>query len=196
MVSKKRVKRFDFSNKLAYTLIAFAFIIGLGIGVYAYGGTAPSTMGHSTGEIAPPSSCSSNQVLTWTGSAWSCTTVSSTDSRFTIGSSGLCYNAPVTCSATTTTSCSYTLSDLVKSYGSSCTSATQTELDNFCVMRCQSEGMGTHCIGDTSTSCSGGTSSYFTAATGTCLGTTVSCDCYSPTDYSVEHYTPAGTRCI
>ncbi len=55
---KKMVKRnkhkFNFlniSNKLAYTLIVVLTIILVALGVYAYGGSAPATMGHSAGEL-------------------------------------------------------------------------------------------------------------------------------------------------
>lgn len=39
------------SNRVIYTLIAFALLVGLGVGVFAYGGSSPSTMGHSAGEL-------------------------------------------------------------------------------------------------------------------------------------------------
>ena len=81
---KKRLsKKFSFSNRLSYTIIAIIALALISVGVYAYGGTTPSVMGHSIGEVAPPSSCSSGQVLSWTGSAWSCTTVSSSSSPIT-----------------------------------------------------------------------------------------------------------------
>jgi hypothetical protein len=76
MVSRKRLKRFNISNKLAYTLIVIALIVGLGIGVLALSpGVAPNP-GHTIDVVAPPSDCSAGQVLTWSGSSWSCTTPS------------------------------------------------------------------------------------------------------------------------
>jgi hypothetical protein len=39
------------SNKLAYTLMVILSIALLGIGVYAYGTSNPSNMGHTLGEI-------------------------------------------------------------------------------------------------------------------------------------------------
>lgn len=52
----KRGKNFtlkiNFSNRVLYTLIAFAILIVAGIGVYAYGGASPTTVGHSGGELA------------------------------------------------------------------------------------------------------------------------------------------------
>ncbi len=44
-------ERVILSNRTIYTLIAFGIIILFGIGVYAYGGTQPSVVGHSVGEI-------------------------------------------------------------------------------------------------------------------------------------------------
>ena len=73
---KRRLKRFNISNKLAYTLIIVALIVGLGIGVYALSpGVAPNP-GHTIDVVAPPSGCSAGQVLTWSGNSWSCTTTS------------------------------------------------------------------------------------------------------------------------
>lgn len=65
------------SNKLHYSLITIAAILLIGVGVYAYGGTTPSTMGHSIGEIAPPSGCSAGQVLRMVpaGVGWDCVNV-------------------------------------------------------------------------------------------------------------------------
>jgi hypothetical protein len=60
-------------------LIAILAIGGL-IFAYAYNnppvGGNPAVMGHSIDEIGTPASCAAGQVLTWSGSAWSCTTVS------------------------------------------------------------------------------------------------------------------------
>ncbi len=102
MKKKKGLKRFNLfniSNKFGYTLIVILTIVLLGIGVYAYGGTSPSTVGHTTGEIMPsctglirgtsgsanswscipsPPTCSSGQALTYDGSAWACITPTST----------------------------------------------------------------------------------------------------------------------
>lgn len=80
MQKKEREMFKSISNKFAYTIIALCIVILLAIGVYAYGTNNPSVFGHSIGELAPPTSCTANQVLTWTGSAWSCTTPSSASS--------------------------------------------------------------------------------------------------------------------
>jgi hypothetical protein len=85
---KKREIIFNIPNKFSYTLIAFALIIGLAVGVYASGGThtmgeitAPCTgiltwSGSSWSCISTPITCSgTNQVLHWSGSSWSCATV-------------------------------------------------------------------------------------------------------------------------
>lgn len=95
---KRGKKKFNISNKLAYTLIAISLIILLGIGVYAYGGTSPAVMGHSMGELMPscsgiltgtansanswacipaPPVCAASQSLRWTGSDWECKDISS-----------------------------------------------------------------------------------------------------------------------
>lgn len=75
--------------------VLFAILLVAG-GIYAFGGTVPSTMGHSIGELQPPTSCvgylrysaavgwscfsfvpssscsETNQVVQWTGSTWGC----------------------------------------------------------------------------------------------------------------------------
>jgi len=74
MVNKKRLNKFNISNKLAYTLIALSCIILLGMGVYAITpGVAPDP-GHLLSSIAPPENCGPNEILTWTGTAWDCVT--------------------------------------------------------------------------------------------------------------------------
>ncbi len=62
MKKEKGLKKFNISNKLAYTLMVILSIALFGIGVYAYNsGNNPSIMGHSAGELN----------LNW-GSATSC----------------------------------------------------------------------------------------------------------------------------
>ncbi|MFH1151511.1 MAG: hypothetical protein V1788_00080, partial [Nanoarchaeota archaeon] len=41
------------SNRAIYTLVAMMFVVLVGIGftVYAYGGSSPSVVGHSAGEV-------------------------------------------------------------------------------------------------------------------------------------------------
>jgi hypothetical protein len=67
---------FKFSNRAWYTFITIGILLLIGVGVYAYGGTQPSVVGHTFGEIQPPTGCTSNQVLQWSGSAWRCATLS------------------------------------------------------------------------------------------------------------------------
>ena len=74
---KNRGLNIHLSNRLSYTLIAIGILAVIGVGVYAYGTTVPSTFGHSAGELAPPSPCISNQVLQWSGTAWTCITLPS-----------------------------------------------------------------------------------------------------------------------
>ncbi|MEK6833007.1 MAG: hypothetical protein AABY32_03075 [Nanoarchaeota archaeon] len=83
MVSKKRLKKFNISNKLAYTLIVILSIVLLGIGVYAYNyaPSNPTIMGHTTNEITWPT-CSSGQYLTISGGNVVCATPSATNNRY------------------------------------------------------------------------------------------------------------------
>jgi hypothetical protein len=97
MRKKKREVFKNISNKFAYTIITLCIMILLAIGVYAYGTSSPSVFGHSIGEVAPPTSCTANQVLTWTGSAWACTTAS-------VNHAIAIYRAPI--SSTAILSCS------------------------------------------------------------------------------------------
>jgi hypothetical protein len=69
---KRRLKRFNISNKLAYTIIVILFIITLGVGVYAIG-SVPNP-GHSLSQLQP---CDNGQTLIVSGGAWTCTTPSS-----------------------------------------------------------------------------------------------------------------------
>ena len=63
----------NIQKKDLYLIAAVAiFLVGSGI-VIAYGGTSPSVMGHSYGEVGIPT-CTNGQVLTWSGSAWACGT--------------------------------------------------------------------------------------------------------------------------
>ena len=41
----------NFSNKLVYFILTLIIILGLGIGVYAFGTSNPSVFGHSAGEV-------------------------------------------------------------------------------------------------------------------------------------------------
>ncbi len=69
---KKRLKKFNISNKLAYTLIVIFSIVLICVGVFALTpGVAPNP-GHTIDTVAPPTGCVAGQVLTWTGTAWSC----------------------------------------------------------------------------------------------------------------------------
>jgi hypothetical protein len=186
MVGKKRLKKFNISNKIAYVLIAIFSFILIGVGVYAI----PSTFGHSAGEIAF-SSCSFGQLFGMTSSGWGCLSSSIIDSRFSVTTSGLCYTAPSSCSAVPT-SCfasqytGVTISD--------CSTLQQSNLDTICSARCSSD-YGRACDGDT-TSCSGG--SYINyVGEGYCEGGGyISCSCYGSGEYMREVYIPAGQRCI
>ena len=72
MVKKRLLKNFNVSNKLSYTIIAVVALLLVGSGVYSLSpGVAPNP-GHTFDQIDPPSGCTLGQVLQWTGSAWSC----------------------------------------------------------------------------------------------------------------------------
>jgi hypothetical protein len=191
MIKKNNLKKFDISNKLAYILIAIFSFILIGVGVYAYGGSVPSTVGHSLGEIALPS-CSVGQVLDWTGSDWSCLTLSSTDMRLSIEAGGVCYTTPVSTCAVTTQSCS-NFFQIQDEYWYNCASNGATARTAECLARCRASGPA--CNGDT-TSCPGGTTAQYNTVTyQTCGGVhLLICTCTTTNSYSQEGYLPAGTK--
>ncbi|MFH1500419.1 MAG: hypothetical protein ABIE22_00545 [archaeon] len=51
-MKKRLVVNINFSNKFLYSLIAVIIVLGIGGVVWAYGGSNPSVMGHSSGEIS------------------------------------------------------------------------------------------------------------------------------------------------
>ena len=62
------------------------FVI-VGVGVYAFGTNSPNTFGHSLGEIAPPSPCTSpNNFLKFDGTNWVCAAGGSSSQWITSGS--------------------------------------------------------------------------------------------------------------
>lgn len=66
--------KINFTNRWLYTFIAIGILAIIGIGVYALSpGVAPNP-GHLITDVAPPSGCSANQFLQWTGAAWTCAT--------------------------------------------------------------------------------------------------------------------------
>ncbi len=69
MANKKRLKKFNISNKLAYTLVAIFSIVLIGVGVFALG-PVPNP-GHSISQLQ---TCDDGQILKMSGSAWSCVT--------------------------------------------------------------------------------------------------------------------------
>ncbi|HPD81572.1 MAG TPA: hypothetical protein PK357_00550 [Candidatus Pacearchaeota archaeon] len=191
MQKKKREMFKNISNKFAYTIITLCMVVLLAIGVYALGTNNPSVFGHSAGELAPPTSCSANQVLTWTGSAWACTSPGATDSRFWINGSGLCYNAPATCKFETEY-CNQAFYGSVN-YGAVCSSLPSNTLSTICGSVCA----GIACRGEFSSSCAGGNDVSYTAAGSCGSGSTyVECSCTAATNYVKETYILAGPRCI
>lgn len=91
-------------NRIFYSVISLIVVILVLTGVYAFGGSSPSVVGHSIGELQPPYQCTSylkydsssgwtcsnppsstptitctgaNKGLQWNGAAWSCATYTS-----------------------------------------------------------------------------------------------------------------------
>jgi hypothetical protein len=87
-----------FSNRFIYSLIAFAVLISVSIGVYALTpGTAPNP-GHDISSISPPAGCTANQYLQFDGTNWKCSTVTipsaGTSSQWT-GTTSIYFNGNV-----------------------------------------------------------------------------------------------------
>jgi len=192
MIKKNNLKKFNISNKLAYTLIAIFSFIFIGVGVYAYGGSVPATMGHSTGELSPPTGCTTGQVLGMVSGGWNCVTHSTNDIRFTLEERGLCYTAPPSCAITSEYCSQYVYVPSVFINGG-CDQSGQTELNQMCYGSCMTYPPA--CDGYNS-NCNSGTTVYWTAS-GYCSNNYyLQCTCSASQYYSKSTYTPAGTRCI
>jgi len=205
MVKKKGLKKFNISNKLAYTLMIILSIALLGIGVYAFSSdpTAgnPSVMGHSLGEILWPTTCTSAQVL-GVNAAGDAVCVTPVDSRFTITTSGLCYNAPATCS-TETLSCSVTDSTIITSAdmpsSRTCFDLTISERSTLCIAACQMDLGMYPCDGRSTNqaSCVGTTVTWGSSTTGICeVVDEIECHCRASGTYTDATYIAPGQRCI
>jgi hypothetical protein len=193
MKKKKVMKRFNISNKLAYTLMVILSIVLLGVGVYA---AAPNP-GHSANQIGDWPACTSGQVLGVVSGALTCVTPSATDARFWVGTTGsdkgkLCYNNPYSSCTTQSVYCSKTRGSYVN-IGSSCSGFTQSYLDQICQSFCNDDSIA--CDGSVS-GCSGTSVSY--VGSGVCFsgGDQVWCSCDASGYYNQATYIPSGTRCI
>jgi len=71
--SKNKFDLSKVSNRTLYSLISIFVLLTIAVGVYAFGTSNPSNFGHSLGEINLPS-CSSGQVLEYSGGNWVCGT--------------------------------------------------------------------------------------------------------------------------
>jgi hypothetical protein len=71
--------KINFTNRWLYTFIAIGILAIVGVGVYAYGTSNPSTFGHSIGELAAPSGCLAGQFLKYDGTNWVCSASTSQD---------------------------------------------------------------------------------------------------------------------
>jgi len=94
--NKLKIKKLqiNLTNRWLYTLIVFFSLIVIGVFVYA---VTPNP-GHDITQIVQPSGCSTNQFLKWTGSSWTCETVSD---EVGIGGSGTANRIPRFTGATT-----------------------------------------------------------------------------------------------
>lgn len=201
MVKKKGLKKFDISNKLAYTLMVVLSIALLGISVVAYNMPPPTNVGHTLNELAT-TGCTNGQVIKLASGVWACGVDDETDSRFTIGTSGdergkLCYNNPYSSCTTETLYCAESVADYVSLGTTLCTSMTQSNLNAVCQGYCYMQNDGKACDGSVS-GCSG-TAVYWTSINGVCLSGSlysVWCMCSGSGDYTQATSIPAGTRCI
>jgi len=81
MGSKKRKRinlnlNINITNRWLYAIIALVILLVLGIGVWAYNTNSPITMGHTMGELTGITcNAAAGQVLQWTGTSWTCATV-------------------------------------------------------------------------------------------------------------------------
>lgn len=72
-MKKKRGKnitiKISFSNRWLYTLIIIGILAIIGVGIYAFGTSDPSTFGHSINEIQR---CAEGEALKTSGGVWTC----------------------------------------------------------------------------------------------------------------------------
>ena len=66
---KRRVKRFNISKRLLYTLVLLFALLLMGAGVYAIAG---GSAGHNMDIVSAPYGCKPNWGVAWTGSDWTC----------------------------------------------------------------------------------------------------------------------------
>ena len=59
----KKGNSFGFNTKLHYTILTLMVIVFIGIGVFAYGGSTPATVGHSGGELDLSDGVNGNAVF-------------------------------------------------------------------------------------------------------------------------------------
>lgn len=199
MVKKKGLKKFNISNKLAYTLMIILSIALLGIGVVAYNLPPPTNVGHTLNELQVPSGCVAGQVMKLSGGVWACGVDDETDSRFTITTSGLCYNAPATCS-TEILSCSEAdETSIPLSSSEDCFSIPSSTRASRCIAACQSDLGMYPCDGRSSNqaSCVGTTVTWGSTTGGICeVSDEITCHCRASGTYTDATYTAAGQRCI
>lgn len=187
MVKKKGLKKFNISNRLAYTLIVILSLALFGIGVYAFG-VVPNP-GHPVSQLQ---TCDNNgQTLVMSGGVWTCATPSSTDTRFTISASGLCYNTPTAC-VLNPRGCYLDMYHSIPL--SNCNSAPQATKNTMCSGFCNNR---VACEGSIASQCNGGTNVKYSYVSSSCSTSDIlECYCTASGSYSEEQYIPAGQRCI
>jgi len=202
MVKKKGLKKFNISNKLAYTLMIILSIELLGISVYAFSSDptagTPSVMGHSLGEILWPTTCTSGQVLA-VNTAGDAVCVTPVDSRFTITTSGLCYMAPATCKTETLSCSEIGETSIPLSSSEDCFSIPSSTRASRCINACQFDLGMYPCDGRSTNqaSCVGTTVTWGSTTGGICeVSDEITCHCRASGTYTDATYTAAGQRCI
>ena len=164
------MKRMKLSNRLSYTILGVVIMILLGVGVYAYGTSDPSTFGHDAGELEGV--CKSDGV--------GCPEIPfyGADTRFTINAEDkLCFDTASTGSCELqNTACNshkfitFAVSDTV------CGNSFQQDL--ACDIQCASTIV---CDGDVTPFSCGATSVVMgtSARADGCVDNVLSCDCSS-----------------
>lgn len=176
MAKTKTIKiNLKISNRLLYSIITLILIVGIGVGVYAYGTSNPAIFGHSAGELTGV--CKTDGTGCPTLSANDPRIQSSMKDMYVDSNKKLCYqNGTTTIPAggcgTQTASCTKT--EVISSPENGVCSQSLSVQNGVCSQDvCP---YYTSCNGNTLSGCSGGTSVYYND------GTRYSCTPGNPTD--------------
>jgi len=166
---KRKKKNFEFSNRVLYTLITIGILAIVGVGVYAWGTSVPSTVGHSAGELDLSGGVNGNAVFNGNAYLNARTHINNlTLSGFSIWFQNtgartlLCYNA-TSCGLTENT-CSKTQTVNFPLEGGVCNTVAN---DFYCFSFCRTS---VACSGTDVSGCTGRTHAYYTS------GSLVSCN--------------------